>query len=214
MIDDHGQPNPNFNLSRRLNRSTDELMGLCKGLAADGVIVQAEAEYLLQWLEANAEIVEQYPVNYLYARIGEMLEDGVLDKDEQAELLSIIKEICGNDAVCDLSLGNLSSSFPLDKPMPEIDFDGSLFLFTGRFAYGPRKSCIATVEALGGEAASSVVQKLDYLVIGTFSSADWIHTNYGRKIEKAVAYRDEKGLPLAIISEQHWLEHVERLTIA
>jgi hypothetical protein len=43
----------------------------------------------------------------------------------------------------------------------------------------------------------------NYVVIGTFGSRDWVHTSFGRKIEKAVDYRT-KGYPLAIITEDHW----------
>lgn len=34
-------------------------------------------------------------------------------------------------------------------------------------------------------------------------SRDGAHTTFGRKIEKAVSYR-EKGVPIAIVSEDHW----------
>jgi len=33
----------------------------------------------------------------------------------------------------------------------------------------------------------------------------WIHENFGRKIEKAMKYRDE-GVALAIVSEEHWAD--------
>jgi hypothetical protein len=41
------------------------------------------------------------------------------------------------------------------------------------------------------------------LIVGTFGSRDWVHTSFGRKIEKAVTYR-RAGQRLAIISEDHW----------
>jgi hypothetical protein len=59
-------------------------------------------------------------------------------------------------------------------------------VFTGKFAFGPRRVCEAAVEALGGRAGSSVTRVTNYLVIGTFGSRDWIHTSHGRKIEQAV----------------------------
>ena len=46
-------------------------------------------------------------------------------------------------------------------------------------------------------------KSLNYLVLGTYVSESWIHENFGRKIEKAMGYRDG-GLPLAIITEEHW----------
>jgi hypothetical protein len=40
-------------------------------------------------------------------------------------------------------------------------------------------------------------------VIGVFASRDWYHTNYGRKIERAVELRAE-GHPITNLSEEHW----------
>jgi len=33
-----------------------------------------------------------------------------------------------------------------------------------------------------------------------------MNKNCGRKIEKAMEYRDKKGVPLSIITEKHWLD--------
>jgi len=213
MTDEHGQPPAWLNYRRRLDRGVDELIGLCKGMAADGRIVQAEADFLLRWLCANSELANQYPVDILYARVKAMLRDGVLDAQEQKELFSLLRELCGNDAACQIDEVNLSASLPLNKPMPDVVFEGRIFLFTGKFAFGDRKSCQFLIQSLGGKTAAGVVQGLDYLVIGNLGSRDWIHTTHGRKIEAAVEYRDKKGLPLAIINEPHWLDHVERLTL-
>ena len=40
-----------------------------------------------------------------------------------------------------------------------------------------------------------------YLAIGHFASRDWVHTTFGRKIERAVEMRKRYGMP-AIISEE------------
>ena len=76
-------------------------------------------------------------------------------------------------------------------------------MFTGKFAFGPRKECERQVHSLGGRCEESVTQQTNYLIVGTFGSRDWVHTSFGRKIEKAVAYR-RSGMGLAIISEDHW----------
>ncbi|EOK6384613.1 NAD-dependent DNA ligase, partial [Escherichia coli] len=41
-----------------------------------------------------------------------------------------------------------------------------------------------------------------FLVIGTLSSRDWKFSSHGRKIEKAISYRDDNGAKLKIISEE------------
>ena len=40
-------------------------------------------------------------------------------------------------------------------------------------------------------------------MLGTYVTDSWAHENFGRRIEKAMQYRDS-GVPLAIISEEHW----------
>lgn len=42
-----------------------------------------------------------------------------------------------------------------------------------------------------------------YLVVGSFVSEGWSHGSYGRKIEAALALRDQQKT-LAIISEETW----------
>lgn len=103
-----------------------------------------------------------------------------------------------------MTRANATTSLPLDQPPPAVEFDGSVFVFTGRFAFGPRRVCEGAVEGLGGVCEPRITQRTNYLVLGTFTSRDWAHTSYGRKIEQAVAYRDAKGLPLAIVAEDHW----------
>ena len=58
-------------------------------------------------------------------------------------------------------------------------------------------------ESLGGINAKGVNKSLNYLVLGTYVTDSWAHENYGRKIEKAMEYR-ERGVPLVIITEEHW----------
>ena len=54
----------------------------------------------------------------------------------------------------------------------------------------------------GGLISGNVTKKINYLVIGTLSSRDWKFSSHGRKIEKAISYRDDEGVELEIISEE------------
>lgn len=99
----------------------------------------------------------------------------------------------------------LTDESPFDRPQPKIVFKGKRFCFTGKFAFGQRKSCVEAIEARGGEFSKNVAVGLDYLVIGTLGNPQWIRENYGRKIEKAILLRREQGIP-AIVSEDHWLK--------
>ena len=179
------------------NRQIDTLIGLAKGIIADGVVSQTEAEMLMSWL-ANNRYTENIMVDTLLRRIHVMLSDNLLDVDEQAELLQLLSEFAGDPG----SMGEFlkSAGIPLDDPQPEVVFPRRTFLFTGTCAYGTRKECQAFIDEWDGINIKNVTRKLDYLVIGTYVSKTWMHESFGRKIEKAMEYRELYRKP-AIVSE-------------
>ena len=190
-----------FNRKSIDDRQIDTLIGLSRGILADGKVSQAEAEVLLNWLVQNRQSTENPIILNLLDRVSAMLEDGVLHPEESQELFQLLGKITGEPS----ELGELakSTSLPLDDPAPKVSFEGSVFLFTGTCAYGTRRECQEVIESLGGVNASSVTKTLDYLVLGTYVTDSWVHETFGRKIEKALNYRED-GIPLAIISEEHW----------
>jgi len=190
-----------YNRKNIQDRQIDTLIGLSKGLIADGKVDQSEAEFLQTWLAQNNQSQNPIIVN-LFSKVGEMLEDGVLDKNESGELLNILHNISGEKS----ELGEVSktSNLPICSPPPQILFSNKSFLFTGTFVYGTRKICQSAIDSLGGVNAKRVNQSLNYLVLGTYVTDSWVHESFGRKIEKAMEYRDS-GLPLTIVTEEHWL---------
>ncbi len=203
ILDEQGQPLIRHYNQKRLNdRAIDELVGMSRGIVADGTVNQKEAEFLSGWMEANISHCEDPIVNQLYCRVKEMLIDGVLDKNEQKELFDILKMFTGDIPSTEIPV-NIASTLPFDNPAPRIEFPTMTFCFTGKFAYGPRRVCNEVVEERGGKINNKVNWDVDYLVVGYFGSRDWAHTPYGRKIEAAANYR-KKGCDIAIISEDHW----------
>lgn len=195
-----------FHEDRIDRRSADALVGLAAGITADGAINQQEAEFLGNWIATNLVHLDDPVVNLLYRRLSDMLADGVLDADESTELLDILRGFAGLTAAKPMASDNVfvpANGLPLDHPAPELVWGGSLFLFTGVMAYGPRKECEALVIDRGGQIAPGVSKKIHYLVVGEIGNDQWLHSTYGTKIKKAVELR-ENGSPLAIISEQHW----------
>jgi NAD-dependent DNA ligase len=192
-----------FNRKSVDDRQIDTLIGLGKGLLADGKVDQSEAEFLLSWLIQSRQATENPIILNLLSRVSAMLEDGVLDEEESRELLSLLRKVTGDSS----ELGELakSSTLPINEPQPSIVFPERTFLFTGTCAYGTRKQCQEAVEALGGVNAKTVTKSLDYLVLGTYVTDSWAHETFGRKIEKAMQYRDQ-GERLVIITEAHWAD--------
>ena len=74
-----------FNTKPMADRQIDQLIGLAQGIVADGIVNQAEAEMLQNWLRANQWTENPY-VSRLLDRVERVLEDGVLDEDEGREL--------------------------------------------------------------------------------------------------------------------------------
>ncbi|MEZ0137332.1 MAG: BRCT domain-containing protein [Candidatus Reddybacter sp.] len=194
-----------FGRARIDDRLVNELVGLARGILADGKVDQAEAEYLEKWLIANGGVAGNPIIATLLARIEVMLKDGLLDATESQELFDSLSSFVGGD----FEAGELlkSTSLPFDDPAPLVDVVGSRFCFTGTFAFGTRRICENEVVDRGAT-AGILTSKTDYLVVGIYATDTWAHSSYGRKIESAVAFRD-KGKKVAIIGEAHWLESLE-----
>ena len=202
-----GQPTIHYARSRLVERNIDELIGLCKGVIFDGVVDQQEAEMLLQWLETNRHAANKWPANILYERISAMLEDGILDNDEQAELLDLIVQITGPAAHV-LNSHSGSTTLPTTPHPNRIEYHGNLFCLTGKFVSGTRKQLEDEIIARGGKPQKSPTKKTYCLIIGEIGSRDWIHSTFGRKIERA-AEINENGGNIHIITEQDWIESLQ-----
>jgi NAD-dependent DNA ligase len=185
------------------DRLIDELIGICRGVIADGHVDEREAIFLGQWIENHREIADRWPVNILYSRVVEMLKDGILNTEEQSQLLETLRDLTGESTM--YQEPNRSTSLPLDKPAPAVQFSGKNFVLTGRFVYGTNLDCEDTILEMGGHVSDTPTQDTDYLVIGEMGSPEWVHTTFGRAIERSVELR-ESGAKIAIISEEHWVD--------
>lgn len=202
-LDLHGQPlNPAFNVAQRRARDVSELLGIAKGLIADGVVTESEARYLRDWGHHHPEAVALWPASLIFTRLQQFYADGRIDEDERLELQGILAALVGGDVTVNLGLDG-AAQLPLDHPAPRISWHQEMYVFTGRFAYGTRKQCEREVLDRGGFVDGGVTKRTTFLVIGTFSSRDWQQSSYGSKIVRAVELRDA-GLPLKIVGEDHW----------
>lgn len=207
-LDKNGQLKNRWVNARRLaDRSIDELLGMCKGMLADGVINEDEINFLKLWLEANQEYIDQWPANILSARICEILADGIIDKQEKDDLFMMLNDITGGTKTFYDEFKNNATTLPLCKPAPAIAFKGRQFCLTGQFLYGTRNKCEKEIQQRGGLTQKQPSQKTNYLIIGNLGSTDWMHTAFGRKIEDAIELKG-KGFPISIVSEEHWVKHL------
>lgn len=205
QFDEHGQPrNRAINAKRLQQRGTNELIGICRGIIADGNVNEDEAKFLLEWLTLHDDVGQEWPGNIIYARIYDFLRDGIIDNDEKRELFEILSSTTGhihNNTV------NLSTSLVFDNPLPIIKIECKTFCLTGRFAFGSRHECEEEIKNLGGWVHEWPKRSTDYLVVGTLASRDWKHASYGQKIEDAMTIKQTSSF-LKIVPENHWAESI------
>lgn len=128
-----------FNRKGIDDRMIDTLIGLSKGMVADGQVNQPEAEALLAWLVQSRQATDSPVVVNLLERIGTMLHDCALQPGEASELLSLLQSIAGEG----VEVGELAkpATLPIDIPPPIVTFPDNSFVFTGTCVYGTRKQC-------------------------------------------------------------------------
>lgn len=203
-LDSHGQPLSGFlNRKRRIERDISELLGLAKGMLSDGVVNDREAQYLGRWGQNHPDALDQWPTMLIFTRLRQILNDGHVDEEERIELQELLSSLIGGTA--SLLLGyEGATTLPLDIPPPTVSYGpGEVFVFTGKFAYGPRYKCEEEVAGRRSTCEANVTRRTTFLIVGTFGSEDWAHTSYGRKIQKAVELRGS-GCPIRIVGEDHW----------
>lgn len=178
------------------------LEGLCKGVLANNQLNDSEIKYLKWFLSVNGALKNNYPGKELYTLVEDILRDGIITDEERESLKQALASFTG----CDLDSGivdGLATQLPIDN-IDSLDLAGATVCLTGEFIHGKRSVCEEEIRQQGANIINSITQKLDYLIIGTLSSKDWRYKAHGRKIEKAISYRDEKGISLKIISEEQW----------
>lgn len=201
--DPHGQPlNLSLNRDRRIERDLSEMLGLAKGMLADGIVNDLEAAYIHKWAADHPDAIDKWPVSMVLSRVQQFFADGLLDEPERKELQELLGQLVGGRASVLLGY-TAATTLPLDVPAPLISWENEHYVFTGRFAYGTRKDCEGEVLERGGAVEPNITRATTFLVIGTFGSEDWAQGSYGLKIRKAVKLR-ESGFAIRIVGEDHW----------
>lgn len=189
------------------DRQIDELIGIVKGVMADGMVTQGEVEFLLRWMETNRQAANVWPAKALYPRLAQVATKGFMTLHEEGEMLDLLMKTVGGNTASQTGHASNSTKLPLTEPLGRLSFDARAFCFTGTFHSGTREWCHSQVTSRGGRSIGNITKKLDYLVIGDIGNESWAHSTHGRKIEKAVEY-NSMGCSIAIVSEEYWYSHL------
>lgn len=173
-----------------------ELLCLLEGLLADGEVVPSEFEYLKSWLKVHALAKKDWAVDALHCRIERMLDDGMIDIQEQKEIIEIVR--LAHDPVPCAPRECLPIGVPYDDPAPEL-LPAQRFCLTGKFRAGKREYCKQIIKSFGGTYRNCISGEECVLVVGSLGWND----SFSSKLHKAIAWRAGNAR-ISIVSEEHW----------
>lgn len=185
----------------------NELMGFLTGIASDGVLNDQEVTALSDWLDQHNAVRETWPASIIVDRLNNILEDGLISDEEREDLLQTLRGITA-PTTNPTGISYEASTEVWEDEVEHIDIPGKLFCLTGDFVLGDRNTVDTLLRMKGAELSPNVTSRVDYLVIGTLASRDWLYTSHGRKIEKALLLRRE-GATITIITERSLLRFLK-----
>lgn len=184
-----------------LNRSMGALIGIAQGMLCDGQINDQEIRFLHDWLLQNDAIAATWPGDVVFARVRDILKDGVITEEERTYLIETLRQLIGGE-LTDLMESTHVTELALDHSASVV-IPEKYFCLTGDFVFAPRSRCEKVIQDLGGVVSGSVTKKLTYLVVGGLGSKEWKHGSFGTKVEKAIEYK-RSGVPIFIVHEDQW----------
>jgi len=189
-----------------LGRSCEALWGICSGIMADKDLSDEEIRFLDQWLHDNKEIATTWPGDVVYARVQDVLADGVITEDERDHLKETLTGLIDGTLRDTAARAKPPTATPMEETVA-VEIPGRSFCFTGTFLFGTQTACERAVSRRGGIPVSEVQRELDYLVVGAMASEAWADTDFGRNVQQAADYQKE-GRDIAIIGEEIWTRHL------
>ena len=192
------------------------LTGLIHGIMADGEITDDEIHTLKKWMQANDYLSGCYPFDEIESLLMAILNDGKISEDERNMLKAYLSNFI-----------DMKTSYNLNEPdvnalrekysiggicaiCQEIDFDDTVFCFTGQSARAKRSEIANIIETHGGHFGPNVTNKTRYLIVGNEGNPCWAFSCYGRKIEEAIERR-KNGQTLTIVNEMDFWDILDDL---
>lgn len=163
--------------------SMQELIGLIRGIGADGKINLTEATGLRSWMSVHDSLHRDKTFSKVFTVLEDILADGIVSEDEEKTLLNVFDSIINPD-----------------NNEGEIEFQGRHFCLTGDFLSGSKKDIANEIEAHGGTVRNNVSKKIDYVVVGGKGSDQYAFGSYGTKVKKAMELQDQ-GCSIQIVYE-------------
>lgn len=165
-----------------------ELQGILAEITCDGEVDLNELNLLKDWIASHPELNGNYPYDTLYHQIEMILEDGIIEEDELAELLKVCKKLID-------PINNGCSCNP-----PSVNVCGKNIVLSGEFSLGSKAAVESKLVSQGAVLQKNVTTKTNIVIVGNRGNAAWVAGNYGTKVKKALELQ-EKGVPILILKE-------------
>lgn len=162
--------------TQRLSTNSQALLtlnGILSGITCDNILVEAEVNYLQNWLDDNAELQGNYPYDKIFSTLSDALADDILTKSELNYMLSLFKQVTN----------------PVDESScncDRLDINGKTICLSGEFDFGSKAEVNSLLISRGAYIHTTLVQKTDILLVGGQGSTAWSAGNYGNKVKKAL----------------------------
>ncbi|HNK63346.1 MAG TPA: BRCT domain-containing protein [Anaerolineales bacterium] len=186
------------------------LHALMGGIAGDGMITVDELSGLSDWLSEHEHLKTCWPYDEVDSIITAVLADKRIDEKEHGLLMTFFSEFVStqdNRVISQVPEPSEVTLQGLCAVCPEIEFENSVFCFTGASSKRTRKELNEIVTSLGGKVTNSISSSINYLVIGADGNPCWAYACYGRKVEAAVNLR-RQGKRLLIVHENDFNDAV------
>ena len=184
----------------------DELMELLLEIAADGVLNDQQMKFLCIWLDSNAVVRDVWPAGVIIRRLANVMEDGFITEEERQDLLQTVARLTGMEA--DETGPNQDASTEIwQDDVESVKVLDSSFCLTGDFVSGDRNAVDTMLRCMGAQISLTVNPAVDYLVIGSLASRNWLYTPHGSKLERALLLKRE-STPIVIITERTLLKFI------
>lgn len=191
-----GVPVVFMNQLNETSLSINILRDILNGIVEDGKIDEREFNEIRCWVKENKRLKGAYPFDNISKKVDEILEDGVVQKEELDELVGFIDEWL--DPVGHARHRRIES------------LAGRHVVLTGDFEYGSLDKVEKYVIGKGAIIDNSTLKKTELVIVGALGSKAWVTNNYGNKIKKALENR-AKGQLIEIITEYDFFEETKNL---
>lgn len=77
----------NFTGPQRISKALQTLAGIVRGITIDGEVNDEETRALQHWLDSHRDLKHKHPFNEAIPLLEHVLDDGIVDEEEQADLI-------------------------------------------------------------------------------------------------------------------------------